>query len=229
MTWLECQHGGEIKRVLMIANPISIGRASTCDFAFSDDREVSRMHAIVEKRNHHWYLVDQKSTNGSYVNSQRVTVPFPIKEGDLIEIGCQRLHVREGLSFVVQERPTTPVEEPTDPSESTPPTDAETRPTEVPPAPISTVVVPAAPPLPEGPLYAGYPHHYIILKVPYDATKEEIERAYRILKAVFREAPCEDATLLARLEDELDASYAILGDPIKRAEYDVTVLLQYRG
>jgi len=103
MRWIECKTGGVTKRVLMVKDPIGIGRAATCEFSFPDDREVSRIHAIIEQRGEHWFVVDQKSTNGSYVNSQRVTVPFPLKEDDVIEIGEQRLHVKSGLDFTVKD------------------------------------------------------------------------------------------------------------------------------
>ena len=97
MNWIECKVDGEVKRVLMVKDPIGIGRSASCEFSFPNDKEVSRLHAVIELRGKHWYLLDQRSTNGSFVNSQRVTVPFPLKEGDLIEIGDQRLHVRSGL------------------------------------------------------------------------------------------------------------------------------------
>lgn len=99
MRWIECKIDEEIKKVLMVKFPIAIGRSTTCEFSFPQDKEVSRIHAVVELRGEHWYLVDQKSTNGSYVNGQRATVPFPLKEDDIIQIGEQRLHVKRGLTF----------------------------------------------------------------------------------------------------------------------------------
>jgi hypothetical protein len=102
MTWIECKSSEETMRVFMIRDPIAIGRAATCELSFPQDKEVSRIHAIVELRGKHWYLADQKSTNGSFVNGQRVTVPFPIKDGDVIEIGGQLLKVVTGIDFTVK-------------------------------------------------------------------------------------------------------------------------------
>lgn len=95
--WLETNYEGNILKVTMEDQSIRVGRTSDCDFAFPADKQVSRLHAIFEPRPNGWFVVDNKSTNGSYVNGQRVTVPFPIKEGDVIEIGDQRLRVCSGL------------------------------------------------------------------------------------------------------------------------------------
>ena len=103
MRWLECKMDDKTHVVLMVKDPIGIGRAASCEFSFPGDKEVSRMHAVVELRGQHWYLIDQKSTNGSFVNGQRVTVPFPLKDDDLIQIGEQRLHVKSGLNFNVKD------------------------------------------------------------------------------------------------------------------------------
>lgn len=105
MRWMECKVDDEVKRVLMVKDPIAIGRSATCEFSFPLDKEVSRLHAVIELRGQHWFLIDQKSTNGSLVNGQRATVPFPLKDDDLIEIGEQRLHVRSGLTFGLKDAP----------------------------------------------------------------------------------------------------------------------------
>ena len=102
MRWMECKVDADTKRVLMVKDPIAIGRSASCEFSFPHDKEVSRLHAVIELRGLHWYLVDQKSTNGSFVNGQRATVPFPLKDDDLIEIGDQRLFVKSGLTFGLQ-------------------------------------------------------------------------------------------------------------------------------
>jgi len=103
MRWIECKIDDEVKRVILAKDPISIGRTPTCDFSFPQDRDVSRLHAIIELRGAHWYLVDQKSTNGSYVNGQRATVPWPLTDDAVIQIGEQRLHVKNGLALETQE------------------------------------------------------------------------------------------------------------------------------
>lgn len=103
MRWIETNYNGETKRVPLARQPISVGRSADCDLSFPTDKQISRIHAIIEPRPNGWFVVDQKSTNGSLVNGQRVTVPFPIKEDDVIQIGDQRLRVCSGVDLVVPE------------------------------------------------------------------------------------------------------------------------------
>ena len=49
-----------------------VGREPTCDVVVSDG-SVSRKHAQLEQRPNGWFVVDQGSANGTFVNSQRVT------------------------------------------------------------------------------------------------------------------------------------------------------------
>jgi pSer/pThr/pTyr-binding forkhead associated (FHA) protein len=52
---------------------------------------VSRQHAVLAYHNHRFHLKDLQSTNGTLVNSQKIT-ESPIKDGDIIQFGdvvCQ--------------------------------------------------------------------------------------------------------------------------------------------
>ncbi|HEC23119.1 MAG TPA: FHA domain-containing protein [Chloroflexi bacterium] len=57
---------------------------------------VSRRHALVRPSEHMLYLVDQNSTNGTWVNGQRLIGgrEFPLSDGDIIELGALRMTVR---------------------------------------------------------------------------------------------------------------------------------------
>jgi pSer/pThr/pTyr-binding forkhead associated (FHA) protein len=63
-----------------------IGRTSECDVCIPDDDQVSRVHARLDWDGANWVLVDLGSTNGSYVNDQKVT-EHRLEPGDVIEIG----------------------------------------------------------------------------------------------------------------------------------------------
>ncbi len=71
---------------------ISIGKLSTNDLQLSDN-SVSRNHCIFEKAKKGFKLVDQGSTNGTYVNGKKIKNKF-LQEGDNITIG------RTTLTFV---------------------------------------------------------------------------------------------------------------------------------
>jgi len=51
---------------------------------------VSRRHATIEYRDGRYEVADLSSTNGTFVNNQRVTGSMPIKKGDEIRFGQSR-------------------------------------------------------------------------------------------------------------------------------------------
>jgi len=54
---------------------------------------VSRRHALVRPGDQMLYLIDQNSTNGTWVNGQRLLPgrDFPLSDGDVIELGALRM------------------------------------------------------------------------------------------------------------------------------------------
>jgi pSer/pThr/pTyr-binding forkhead associated (FHA) protein len=67
----------------------TIGRSPDCP-VFLDDVTVSRKHAVVLERNGHWFIEDQGSLNGTFVNRRRVE-SAELSDGDEIQIGKYRL------------------------------------------------------------------------------------------------------------------------------------------
>jgi pSer/pThr/pTyr-binding forkhead associated (FHA) protein len=67
----------------------TIGRSPDCP-VFLDDVTVSRKHAVVAERNGHWFIEDQGSLNGTFVNRKRVE-SAELSDGDEIQIGKYRL------------------------------------------------------------------------------------------------------------------------------------------
>ena len=57
---------------------------------------VSRRHALVRPGDHLLYLIDQNSTNGTWVNGQRLSPgrDFPMSDGDVVELGALRMTLR---------------------------------------------------------------------------------------------------------------------------------------
>lgn len=79
-------HGPLLGKTFMIEQSVlTIGRSSQCDIPIEDDN-VSRKHAEINLRDGMVWLTDLQSTNGSYVNSKRVS-EIPLNDGDLILIG----------------------------------------------------------------------------------------------------------------------------------------------
>jgi DNA-binding CsgD family transcriptional regulator len=71
-----------------LAGEITVGRGADCDVALGWDREVSRLHAQLERVGGHWVLVDDGlSRNGSFVNGERVVGRRLLRDGDRLVFG----------------------------------------------------------------------------------------------------------------------------------------------
>jgi FHA domain/zinc-ribbon domain len=66
-----------------------IGRSPDCDI-FLDDVTVSRNHAVLVHRNGRYYVEDQGSLNGTFVNRTRIDTAA-LSEGDEVQIGKYRM------------------------------------------------------------------------------------------------------------------------------------------
>ena len=64
----------------------SIGRAAGCQITL-DDTYSSQIHARVFARDGAWQVEDLGSTNGTWLNRQKVSGPMVIKPGDRLQIG----------------------------------------------------------------------------------------------------------------------------------------------
>jgi FHA domain len=76
-----------------LAGTLQIGRASSCQIR-PNDTYVSQMHAKIANRNGSWVIEDLGSTNGTYLNQRKVTVPTGLSPGDRIRVGKTTLEVR---------------------------------------------------------------------------------------------------------------------------------------
>ncbi len=79
-------YGAELGRKYNIdGREISVGRATINDIVLSQDA-VSRQHAFIGVDEHGVKIRDNESTNGTYVNDQKVHEAY-LRDGDLIKIG----------------------------------------------------------------------------------------------------------------------------------------------
>jgi FHA domain/zinc-ribbon domain len=66
----------------------TIGRSPDCP-VFLDDVTVSRRHAVLVERDGRWFVEDQGSLNGTFVNRRRVE-SSELSDGDELQIGKYR-------------------------------------------------------------------------------------------------------------------------------------------
>ena len=85
------QHRG---RTYTLSNALTIGRVDNNDINIDDDTFISSHHARIEVRPEGVWVVDLKSTNGSFVNGQRLTGERSVRKGDRIQVGSTVLEMR---------------------------------------------------------------------------------------------------------------------------------------
>jgi len=66
-----------------------IGRSPDCE-VFLDDVTVSRNHAVLVKEDGEFFVEDQGSLNGTFVNRRRID-RAPLHEGDELQVGKYRM------------------------------------------------------------------------------------------------------------------------------------------
>jgi len=88
-------HGpdGARPRSLRLAGSMAVGRAPECDIRL-DDTYVSQEHARIFGKGDKWYVEDLGSTNGTFVNDQKLAAPAQVEPGDRIRVGTTVLELR---------------------------------------------------------------------------------------------------------------------------------------
>src|SRR5690349_13298280 len=87
--WLEDSAGGKVA----LHGNCSLGRSSDNRVVIASER-ASRRHAIIHaQEGGEYWLADLGSSNGTFLNEQRLTLPTLLKNGDQIQIA----HARYGF------------------------------------------------------------------------------------------------------------------------------------
>jgi MoxR-like ATPase len=67
---------------------VTFGRDTDCTVSMPADSPASRLHATILSENETWFLRDESSSNGTFVNGEKIE-RHPLRSGDLISIGEQ--------------------------------------------------------------------------------------------------------------------------------------------
>jgi pSer/pThr/pTyr-binding forkhead associated (FHA) protein len=91
--YLEIAEGPGAGQVHPVEGTVTIGRGHGADLVLSD-RAVSRQHAAVSLEGVTLVVEDLDSSNGTWVNGDRIEDPRRLGTGDLIRVGDSELRVR---------------------------------------------------------------------------------------------------------------------------------------
>ena len=81
--------GGRAGEMFALGGETTVGRSPDCGI-FIDDVTVSRKHAILRERDGEFFIEDQGSLNGTFVNRKRVE-SAQLDDGDELQVGKYRL------------------------------------------------------------------------------------------------------------------------------------------
>ncbi len=82
--------------VALEKSELTVGRAETSDIAITTDPELSRIHAVLEPVGGGWFVRDLASSNGTFVNGERLWSARPLYHGDEVRLGRTRIVYRGG-------------------------------------------------------------------------------------------------------------------------------------
>jgi hypothetical protein len=95
---IEVISGAHSRRVELGPDRATIGKAAENDIAVADDPTASHLHAVVEQFAAGWCVTDLGSSNGTWVNGERIWASRRLRHGDEIRVGHTRLVFRDPLA-----------------------------------------------------------------------------------------------------------------------------------
>jgi pSer/pThr/pTyr-binding forkhead associated (FHA) protein len=76
------------------AERLTVGKGTENDVAVPGDPTVSRLHAVLERFPAGWCVTDLGSSNGTFVNGERIWAQHRLRHGDEVRVGRTRLLFR---------------------------------------------------------------------------------------------------------------------------------------
>jgi len=80
-------------RVFELGEEVTVGRSPGCAVPLDDDTFASSIHARVFRRSGELWIEDLGSTNGTWLNDERLDVPVRLRRGDHVKVGSTILEV----------------------------------------------------------------------------------------------------------------------------------------
>jgi pSer/pThr/pTyr-binding forkhead associated (FHA) protein len=80
-------------QIFPLGEEVTIGRAPGCSVPLADDTYVSQLHARIYVRDGKPFVEDLGSTNGTFLNRDRLSKTMPLHRGDKLQIGRTVLEI----------------------------------------------------------------------------------------------------------------------------------------
>jgi DNA-binding CsgD family transcriptional regulator len=87
--------------VALTDDRVTIGKAHESGISLAGDATVSRLHAVLERFDAGWCVSDLGSSNGTFVNGERIWSPQRLRHGDEVRVGHTRLLFRNSADVGV--------------------------------------------------------------------------------------------------------------------------------
>ena len=94
---VEVMFGVQSWRFPLEADRMTVGKAEENDVSLADDPTASHLHAMLERFPAGWCVTDLGSSNGTWVNGERIWSSRRLRHGDEIRVGQTRLIFRDPL------------------------------------------------------------------------------------------------------------------------------------
>ncbi|HPY74050.1 MAG: protein kinase [Planctomycetes bacterium] len=89
----------QINRVIQEQEELTIGRSPMCSLPLKD-RKLSRIHCKVYYEQDNFYILDQQSTNGTFLNNVRINTPRRLKNDDVLLLGDTKIEVKMNVAQI---------------------------------------------------------------------------------------------------------------------------------
>ena len=84
------------RRTVELSNDrVSIGKGAENDLAIDGDDTVSGLHAVLDRFPAGWCVTDLGSSNGTFVNGERILTARRLRHGDEVRVGATKLLFRD--------------------------------------------------------------------------------------------------------------------------------------
>jgi len=94
--FVELRDGDGVQRLVALTGGMTVGRSPASGIPLIWDAQVSRSHASIEVIDGVWTVLDDgRSTNGTFVNEERVQGRRPLRHLDVIRVGATRLRFHD--------------------------------------------------------------------------------------------------------------------------------------